>query len=736
MVTQQLLDYVQDQVKSGYSLGVIARTLLDNEWSTEDVNSAFNTLGLLQQAEHAPVAEHLQDTFMAEKLTVDKIIGKIIPVVGALFLIIGLGYLIYANAWVFLPAEVRIALGFFASLVIIGTSFTFSDRMRYLADVGIGSGVLLLYGTLIYGSRATETASAVIPELATLFTAILFTVSVAYFASKRNSKVILMLGMIGAYITPFVIGQQDVWVQNVSFNAYLIYFLAVNVAVFLMGREISVRQIIPLNTIGMFFGITTLWGLAASSKIDAVNSANFFTSELVTGVLFMVLVVITMWSVLLSAKRFKESDDGYLSLGYIAPVIWFAFNVANLESLADNDLVVGILYAIIAVSCFMGWHVLLLTKTRFQHTALYAAGLLSAIFSFFLVIHELNVYTSMFVAYVSLIFAGLYVLDPSKTERFVSYCALSLMGSILSIQEILDANISYETLLIVIALLPAIGTYFVALWGKRQEFLPLAKMYSALSFLVALLFVLGEIIDYIDISFLFFYLIPLAILMYVAYVQLFAPDELSHDTKSTILQSVLGWFAFGFFTVFLHLILSIYPAPTDVYLFTHTDEPIDWIFYKGIFATFILFIGLFISRRLQQDQVIKRPSFLLVIFGFSTLVLIGNYIISAVANDIGVSMEHGGPRALATTIWWVAVAIYMLFVGIQRGKKYHAEKLLGLILLAISVGKVILYDIATMGMQNKILVLMTIGGIMLVFSYIVRSKNLLKTEEPENGVQS
>ena len=27
-----------------------------------------------------------------------------------------------------------------------------------------------------------------------------------------------------------VIGQQDVWVQNVSFNAYLIYFLAVNVA--------------------------------------------------------------------------------------------------------------------------------------------------------------------------------------------------------------------------------------------------------------------------------------------------------------------------------------------------------------------------------------------------------------------------------------------------------------------------------------------------------------------------
>jgi hypothetical protein len=132
---------------------------------------------------------------------------------------------------------------------------------------------------------------------------------------------------------------------------------------------------------------------------------------------------------------------------------------------------------------------------------------------------------------------------------------------------------------------------------------------------------------------------------------------------------------------------------------------------------------------LQAEQVVKRPSFILVIFGFSTLLLTGNYIISALMNDFQVSVTQGGPRAIATTLWWVAIAIYMLYVGVKSGKKYHAEKLLGLMLLGITLLKVVLYDIATMGMQNKIIVLMIVGGGMLLFSYYVRSKNLLKNEE-------
>lgn len=728
-VNQQLLDYIADQVKSGVPVGNIKSTLLANEWTETTINEAFARLKITTSSsvitnQNTPSSEK---SFASENITMDKIIEKFIPIAGAIFLIVGFGYLIYANAWVNLPMEIRIGLGFFFSVAIIGGAFSLPEKMRYFTDIGIGSGVLLLYGTLIYGSRTTELATAMIPEAVTLMTAILFTIAISYFASKRNSKVILILGMIGAYVTPFVIGQNDVWVDNISFNAYLIYFFAINISVFLIGREISVRDIIPLNVIGLFLGISTLWGLSRTEGINAVKFENVFTTETFTGILFAALVIFSIWSILLSAKRFSEKDDGYLSLGYIAPVIWFAFNVSNLTSV--NDLTTGTLYAIIAAACFAGWHFLHDTKTKFQHTSLYAAGLLSALLAVSAFFQELNVYTSMAIAYASLIFGVLYVINSERSERFISYILISLAGSTLSLAYILDANLDYETLFVVIALLPAMSGYFIAKQGSIEEFKPLAKAYSILWSTVALMFILSEFIDYVDITFLLFYIAPFIFLSYIAVAHFSNSSTLSHDAKSRLLKLTLYWFAFGFISTFFYLVSSIYPAPTDTYILTHTDLPTDWVMIKGIFATAILLIGLWISRQLQLEQVIKRPSFILVIFGFSTLLLTGNYIISAVANDFNIPHIDGGPRAVATTLWWSAIAIYMLYKGIKLGKKYHAEKLLGLMLLGITLIKVVLYDIATMNMQNKIIILMLVGGAMLLFSYFVRSKDLLKAEE-------
>ncbi len=729
---QQLFDYVREQVQNGVPREYIKKVLLENDWREIDIQETFSKVDAASQESGVILSEHIAadpntgSSFLREGITMDKIIEKFIPLVGSLLLIIGFGYLLYTSAWVHLTMEIRILLGFFFSVVIIGGSFSFSEKMRYFTDIGIGSGVLLLYGTLIYGSRTTELGTAMIPEVASLFIALIFSIAVSYFALKRNSKSILMLGMVGAYITPFVIGQSDVWAGTISFNAYLIYFFAVNLAMFLVGKEISVREIIPLNIIGLFVGVSTLWGLSASDGINTVLRGDFFSSELFTGILFSTLVIFSIWSILLSAKKFSEKDDGYLSMGYIAPIIWFAFNITNLPSLQDTT--VSIFYAVISASCFIGWHVLLGTNTRFQHTALYASGLISAFLAIFTFFEEFNVLTSMILAYSSLIFGFLYALSPGKSERFIGYIIVSLTGSLLSLAHISDAHPQFETVLVVIALIPAMSAYFIAKNSNKSEFVSLAALYSVMSSVVASMYVLAELIDYIDMEFLLFYVAPLIVLCYQAYVYKVSPEKMSHDARSRMLKIVLYWFAFGFFGTFFTLVASIYPAPTNVYLFSHTDLPTDWIMIKGIFATAILFVGLWISRKLQLEQVIKRPSFILVIFGFSTLLLIGNYLISAIANDLNVSLEHGGPRAIATTFWWVAIAIFMLYKGIKLGKKYHAEKLLGLMLLGITLVKIILYDISTMEMQNKIIVLMVVGAAILLFSYIVRSKNLLRPQ--------
>lgn len=734
-VNEQLLDYIKAQVKAGVPVHEINRVLLANDWTAETVSAAFSRIGV---DPNAAVSENVSsglsqssNAFAQENITMDKIIEKFISIAGALFLIVGFGYLIYANAWINLSMEIRLLFGFFFSAVIIGGSFSLQEKMRYFTDIGIGSGVLLLYGTLIYGSRTTELANAMIPEVVTLLTAVIFTIAVSYFASKRNSKVILMLGMVGAYITPFVIGQNDVWAGNVSFNSYLLYFLAINVAVFFIGREISVRDIIPLNMAGLFIGVSTLWGLTS----DTVRS-DALSGEFSTGILFLVIVSFSIWSILLSAAKFQEKDDGYLSLGYIAPVIWFAFNVQNLDTL--NDITIGILYAVVAISCFAGWHVLSGTNTRYQHNALYAAGLISAFLAVTAFFKDFDAYTSILIAYSSLVFGFLYLAGTGKAERFISYIAVSLTGSILSLVNILQAESRFETALIVFALLPAMAAYTIAKNGSEKNLIPAAAFYSVVWSLVAGVYVLSEFVDYLDFSFILFYLLPLAVLGYLTYVFKEAPESMSHDTKSSMLRGTMLWFGLGFFTVFFTLVVSIYPAPTDTYIFTNTGSPADWILIKGILATVILFVGLYLSRKLQLEQVIKRPSFILVIFGYATLLLTGNYIISALANDLQVSLTEGGARAIATTLWWAAIAIYMTYIGVKWGRKYHSEKLLGLVLLGITLIKVVLYDISTMGMQNKIIVLMMVGGAMLLFSYMVRSKNLLENqdvEESQNTIQ-
>ena len=59
------------------------------------------------------------DIQVPEGLTIDKIIEKFIPVIGALFMTIGIGYLLYTSIWIDLNSTMKLALGFFLSLVII-----------------------------------------------------------------------------------------------------------------------------------------------------------------------------------------------------------------------------------------------------------------------------------------------------------------------------------------------------------------------------------------------------------------------------------------------------------------------------------------------------------------------------------------------------------------------------------------------------------------------------------------
>ncbi|HRI36839.1 MAG TPA: hypothetical protein PK765_07500 [bacterium] len=68
-------------------------------------------------------------------MNIDRFIARFIPIIGAVFFIIGLGYLIYTSVWLTIAYEAKIGVGAFASVLLIGAGYSFRESMRFYADV-------------------------------------------------------------------------------------------------------------------------------------------------------------------------------------------------------------------------------------------------------------------------------------------------------------------------------------------------------------------------------------------------------------------------------------------------------------------------------------------------------------------------------------------------------------------------------------------------------------------------
>lgn len=659
-------------------------------------------------------------------LTVDVIIAKFVPILGALLFITGLGYLIYTSVWEAMGQTMRLWVGFFVSIVIIGSAFSFSEKLRYFADVVMWGGILLLYGTLIYGSRTTDVALAVIPEVATIITAFIFTLFVAYFASFRKSKVILALGILGAYLTPFVIWQNDVWASNISYNAYLVYFAAVNMVIFFLWREIATHDLIPVNLGGLFFGTYTLHNLVYTDHVS-VTWSGFFHSENFTLILLAVLVMMSIFAIAQSSRFFSAKEEWWISAWYLLPLFWFIFHVELLWSV--SNIMESLTYVLIAVGYFLAWAYLRpLESTRYQHISSYAWGIIAMIFALNSFFPEFHLYARILVAYIGLGFSILYALEWNKWERLLAAFLLTCFGAILSLIEIYGTNshVLYPTLFAIVALIPAALVAPLAKLNTKtpDSMMQFMHVYSITAAIIAGIILVIKFIQDLDFAFAFF-ILPGFLMVLKSYFQ-----ETKNPTRSTLMRIGVIWLSIGFFSSFLYFLSNFIPhVADDEHFWKNGGIFTNWHWIKWVFAIATYFLALSVSRSIQRENKVDRPSFLLVIIGYTTLLLVVNFMIITFCNDIGVAFTTGGPRAIGTTLWWIVLSIVMLMIGIHYGHGYRSEKLLGLLLLMLTVAKIALYDLASMDMNKKIIVLMVVGGIIMMFSYFLQVKGYLKDSE-------
>lgn len=661
--------------------------------------------------------------------TIDKIIEKFVPIIGAILFVTGLGYLIYTSVWQDLNTEIRIGIGFFASFLIIGSGLSFSAKLKYFADIIIGSGILLFYGTLIYGSRATEISQIIIPETATLLTALITTVLISYFASLRKSLVILILGILGAYLTPFVIGQNDVWSSNISFNSYLIYFAMINAVIFILWKEISAQKIIPLNLAGLFFGTITLYGLVYTDNIAINSKIGLFASNEVSVILMAILVILSVVSITFSSKYFEEKNyETALSIGYTMPLLWFLFLLNIIEYKNEAMLIVKIFaYLSIAGSYFWSWNLLRSLKhTRYQHIGTYASWVIAIIFAISNIFgEELNLYGSIFISYIGLFFAIWNLLQNKKWERTLTAIILTFFGAISSIM-FLYGWIEYEKIIksipAILALLPAGLLFFI---DKKSNSTPkiikeYLKIHSIIAIVLMIIIIIADMIARMNLGLLFLVIPGFAIILISYFSQKEYDIKIHHTRIGLIILSI------GFFISFFYLVGKIIPHSADK----------DMIFGENsifknpeIIKTIFAISGYTLAIKIFRKNSPETNIFPLITILFATILLFVNFLLVVFFNEIGIAKETGWIRAISTTIWWIILAIFLLITGIRNGKNYKNEKILGLILLLLTIAKIGLYDLVAMDLDKKIIILMVVGGIIMMFSYFLQVKWYLKISD-------
>lgn len=90
-----------------------------------------------------------------------------------------------------------------------------------------------------------------------------------------------------------------------------------------------------------------------------------------TLILLTILVIVSVFAIILSSRSFASSEEGYLSIGYLIPLIWHITNVSLIGTENMMQYIPEASYICIAIAYFYGWYVVKDLKTRYQHSALY-----------------------------------------------------------------------------------------------------------------------------------------------------------------------------------------------------------------------------------------------------------------------------------------------------------------------------------------------------------------------------
>ncbi|CAN5475767.1 DUF2339 domain-containing protein [soil metagenome] len=672
--------------------------------------------------------------------------------VGIAILVLGIGYGVkYSIDHNLLNPLTRIILGYLSGGVLIGLALKLKTKYARFSAVLLSGGMASLY----FITYAAYDFYGFFPLTVAFVLMVIFTLFTVVAALHYQLQVIAIIGLVGAYAVPFLLSDGSGRV-NVLFS----YMTIINSGILLLSFKKNWRALYYLSFFLTWIIFSTWWAS------DYTSEKHLFSSLLFSTIFFVQFYITTLSYKLIREDSFGRGDVIMILLNSF---IYFGFGYSSIDDLEVGELYLGIFTVFTALLHFIASSIIYKKKEQHKDIFYFVAGLVIVFLTIAVPVQlEGNWVTLIWAAEGLMIFAiaRMKSLPIYETLSYpiIAIAFLSLLQDWSEYYVISDAYIQQHAFLLnsqfLTSLLVSLSLTAV-LWLSQQE--KYKAPYEPVS-TSSILFNLGiAILMLITIYFMFYleiasffeqryfassikvpgnenleyvtqnYDIPkfknLWLINYSAFfglmTSLFTISYLNKEVASvvSILFNIMVLAAFTL-TGLMHLaeLRTSYLGQVDANIYSR-----DFASYIGFRYVCILFT----FPLIWANRKILQRKFFNPYFGEVEKALLNLFVIILLSSELIHWLDMArieNSDKLALSILWGLYALAMIVRGLMKHDR--VIRIMGIVLFGITIIKLFVYDISNMSTIAKTIVMMTLGALMLIASFLYnKAQKSAKNEE-------
>ena len=684
------------------------------------------------------IAKNPKKSFVEKHPDFEKFIGEnLINKIGIVILVLGLGYLVkYAIDKNWIDETARMAIGILSAGGLIAIAHRLRKDYKPFSSVLIGGGLALLYFTIslafhteAYPLYQMQTTSFIILIFITIFAVML---SIAY-----DRIEIAILAIVGGFASPLILST-----GSGNYIVLFSYIMLLNVGMLVLSYYKKWRLV---NIVA--FGFTVLlFAIWLHGELDASRYIKFVGAILFASGFYLIFFLMNIIYNIKYNVKFKVEE---ISLLLSNTFIYFSFVMIMLSHINDGAYQ-GLFAVLLGAFNFIFAYLIHRRKTT-DSTLLFL--LIGLVFTFITLAIPLQLngnYITLFWSLESVLLLWLGQKSGFKIMKIGSVVVLGLM----LISIMMDWNFNYST-----------AGYSNEAYIKALPLI-INKMFITTIVSVASLLLTALVLKNEEESFVWeiptqiYRLIIIALALGVFYAGGFYEVEYQsyHYFANGATQSVAQFtfnalFALAFliyaawqknkfiyiasFTLSAIYVLVFFVALSSVFAKTtygiiNGDEllPTTLLIFRwiAVFAVYAISILLYrMSKRMSAYMEMDLSKFSLTFLVFTII-----YLLSADLDTIAVLIANSKDILVHTqktgyAIIWGLSSFILMIIGMKRKNK--SVRILSMVLFAITLVKLFVYDIAEISKGGKIVAFILLGVLLLIISFMYQRMKLLVTKD-------